>query len=57
MGTGGIGFYPYTSTAANSVTKQSDTYGWLKVTLQADGHYSWQFVRTSGGSYSDSGSR
>jgi hypothetical protein len=56
-GTGGIGFYDWTSTAANVAAQQAGTYGWLKLTLRADGHYDWQFIRTSGGTYSDSGSR
>ena len=56
-GTGGIGFYDWTSTAANLATQQAGTYGWLKLTLHADGHYDWQFVGTSGGSYTDRGSR
>ena len=56
-GTGGIGSYDWTSTAANVVTQQAGTYGWLKLTLHADGHYDWQFIGTSGGSYTDRGSR
>jgi hypothetical protein len=56
-GTGGIGFYDWTSTAANVATQQAGTYGWLKLTLHADGHYNWQFIGTSGGSYTDRGSR
>jgi len=57
VGTGGIGFYCFTSTAANSAARQCNTYGWLKLTLHPDGHYAWQFVRTSGGSFTDSGTR
>jgi hypothetical protein len=56
-GTGGIGFYDWTSTAANVAAQQAGTYGWLKLTLHADGHYDWQFIRTSGGTYTDNGSR
>lgn len=56
-GTGGIGLYDWTSTAANVATQQAATYGWLKLTLHTDGHYDWQFIRTSGGTYTDSGSR
>jgi Glycosyl hydrolases family 16 len=57
VGTGGIGSYSWTSTASNVATQQADTYGWLKLTLHADGHYDWQFIRTSGGGYTDRGSR
>ena len=56
-GTGGIGFYPWSDTAANVAVHQTGTYGWLKLTLHADGHYAYTFMRTSGGSFSDSGSR
>jgi hypothetical protein len=57
VGTGGIGFYSWTSTAANVATQQTGTYGWLKLHLHPDGHYEWDFVGTSGGSYTDSGLR
>jgi cell division septation protein DedD len=56
-GTGGIGFYPWLDTAANVAVHQTGAYGWLKLTLHADGHYAYTFMRTSGGSFSDSGSR
>jgi acid phosphatase type 7 len=56
-GTGGIGSYSWTSTAKNVASQQDDTYGWLKLTLHADGHYDWHFIGTSGGSYTDGGSR
>ena len=55
VGTGGIGFYPYTGTDANSVVKQADTFGVLMLTLK-DGTYDWQFVRAAGGSFTDAGS-
>ena len=54
VGTGGIGFYPWTGTAPNSVTKQTGTYGVLDLTLRA-GSYGWRFQPTSGGTYTDSG--
>jgi hypothetical protein len=57
VGTGGIGFYPWSNTAPNVVTQQTGTYGWLKLILHADGHYAYQFVRTSGGTFTDSGTR
>ena len=52
VGTGGIGFYPWTGTAPNSVTKQTGTYGVLDLTLRA-GSYGWRFQPTSGGTYTD----
>jgi len=55
VGTGGIGFYAWTGTAANSVVKQADTFGVLMLTL-ADGSYDWSFLRAAGGSFADSGS-
>jgi hypothetical protein len=57
VGTGGIGFYPFTTTAPNSAVHQSDTYGWEKLVLHPDGTYDWRFIRTSGGTFTDSGSR
>jgi acid phosphatase type 7 len=54
VGTGGIGFYPWTGTARNSVTKQTGTYGVLNLTLRA-GSYGWRFQPTSGGTYTDAG--
>jgi alkaline phosphatase len=55
VGTGGIGLYPFTGTAPNSVTRQSDTFGVLELTLGA-GAYRWEFVRAAGGGYTDRGS-
>jgi acid phosphatase type 7 len=55
VGTGGIGFYAFRGTAPNSLTRQSDTYGILDLTL-GNGNYSWSFARAAGGSYADSGS-
>jgi hypothetical protein len=57
VGTGGIGFYPYSTIHPSSAVHQSDTYGWLRLVLHADGHYGWSFVRTGGGTFTDSGSR
>ena len=54
VGTGGIGFYPFTSTAPNSVTRQATTYGVLDLTLR-DGSYDWRFVPVAGGTYTDRG--
>src|SRR4051794_34771479 len=55
VGTGGIGFYPFTSTAPNSVARQAATYGVLDLTLR-DGSYDWRFAPVAGGTYRDSGS-
>ena len=56
VGTGGIGFYDFRgATAPNSVTRQSDTFGVLDLSL-GNGAYSWRFARAAGGSYADSGS-
>ena len=55
VGTGGRSFYSFTETAANSVVKQSDTFGVLIFTLH-DGSYDWQFARAAGGTFTDSGS-
>lgn len=57
VGTGGIGFYPFTSSAANTKVRSSDTYGWLKLVLHADGGYTYQFVGTGGGTTTDAGFR
>ena len=50
IGTGGVGFYPWTQKA--SLTQQSNTYGALKLTL-APSSYAGQFLRSAGGSFSD----
>jgi len=55
VGTGGMGFYSFGGTAANSVVRQNNTYGVLMLTL-GSGTYSWQFVRAAGGTFADSGS-
>ncbi len=55
VGTGGIGFYTFTDTAPNSAARSDNTYGVLKLTL-GNGTYSWQFIPTSGGTFTDSGS-
>jgi parallel beta-helix repeat protein len=55
VGTGGIGFYTFSNTAPNSAARTDNTYGLLKLTLNS-GSYNWQFVPTSGGTFTDSGS-
>ena len=54
VGTGGMGFYRFTNTAPNSVTRQASTHGVLDLTLR-DGAYDWRFVPVAGGTYTDSG--
>jgi beta-glucanase (GH16 family) len=56
VGTGGIGFYTFKDTAANSVTRTDSTYGVLRLTL-GNGRYRWRFVRTGGTAFTDSGER
>jgi hypothetical protein len=54
VGTGGIGFYAFKDKAANSVKRTDSTYGVLRLTL-GKGRYGWQFVRTGGTPFADSG--
>jgi hypothetical protein len=54
VGTGGYSHYVIGTPAANSVARNSDTYGVLKLTLHAHS-YDWQFVPISGGIFSDAG--
>jgi acid phosphatase type 7 len=54
-GTGGRSHYPYTGTAANSVVKNDDTFGVLKLSLHASS-YDWQFLPEPGKTFADSGS-
>jgi PKD repeat protein len=56
IGTGGFTPSKFGSTPRpNSEVRQTGTYGVLKLTLTADG-YSWEFVPTAGGTFTDSGS-
>lgn len=54
VGTGGIGYYPFTGTAANLDASNASTYGVLQMTLRPTS-YSWSFVPTKAGGYTDSG--
>ncbi len=54
VGTGGKNHYTFTTTQANSVVRNPDTYGILKLTLHATS-YDWQFVPEAGKTFSDSG--
>jgi hypothetical protein len=55
VGTGGIGFYSFTTSNASVQSKDAATYGVLKLTLGAAG-YSWQFIPESGKTFTDAGS-
>jgi acid phosphatase type 7 len=54
VGTGGIGFYPRTGTAPNSVAYQASTYGVLRLTLSASSA-DFRFMPAGSGTYSDAG--
>ncbi|MEO5317767.1 hypothetical protein PV761_04140 [Arthrobacter sp. CC3] len=55
--TGGIGLRTFTSNPAYSERKFTDTWGHLRMSLKADGSYTWEFRPVSGGMQTDSGSR
>lgn len=54
---GGEGLYEFAPIppGSNLEVRNNDTWGVLKVTLKATG-YNWQFIRSAGGSFTDSGS-
>ncbi len=52
VGTGGIGFYPWSTGEPNLVTQQANTYGALKLVLYRRS-WSTQFLRSGGGHYTD----
>jgi alkaline phosphatase len=54
VGTGGIGFYSFRDTAANSEARSDSSYGVLRMTLR-DGSYDWQFQNTGGTPFTDAG--
>jgi acid phosphatase type 7 len=56
VSTGGIGLRSFTDSPGYIVKRFSDTHGWLKLTLNADGSFSWAFNPVDGSS-TDSGSR
>jgi hypothetical protein len=55
IGMGGRSHYAVGAPVANSVVRNSDTFGVLKLTLRA-GAYDWRFVPEAGRTYADSGS-
>lgn len=54
VGTGGIGFYGFSGTSANSAARNANTYGVLQLAL-GSGSYSWKFAPVNGGTFTDSG--
>jgi hypothetical protein len=55
-GTGGGGGATFPAIRANSVVRDGETYGVLKLTLRPDG-YDWRFVPVEGSTFTDSGGR
>jgi hypothetical protein len=56
VGTGGKNHYSTGTALANSVVRNSDTYGFLKLTLRPTS-YDWQFIPEPGKTFTDSGTR
>ena len=56
VGTGGKNHYQFMSVQPNSLVRNPDTYGILKLTLHA-ASYDWQFVPEPGKTFTDSGTR
>ena len=54
VGTGGKNHYTITSVKPNSVVRNTDTYGFLRLTLHSTS-YDWQFVPEPGKTFTDSG--
>ena len=55
VGTGGASHYGFSTIRPNSVVRNSDTFGVLKLTLHATG-YDWEFVPAAGQTFTDRGS-
>ncbi len=53
-GTGGRSHYSFSTPIANTEAYSTDTWGVLKLTLDA-ASYSWEFIPIAGGTYRDSG--
>jgi acid phosphatase type 7 len=56
VSTGGIGLREFTSSPSYIVKRFSDTHGWLKLTLEDDGGFTWEFMPVAGPG-TDSGRR
>ena len=55
VGTGGRGLRPFEAIHPESVARQAESFGVLRLTLRPRG-YSWRFLTASGPAYGDSGS-
>jgi hypothetical protein len=55
VGTGGIGFYPFTGTAPNVEASNATTHGALRMRLYARS-YDWKFIPAAQGTFTDAGS-
>jgi hypothetical protein len=55
IGTGGATLLPFKTIQPNSLVRNVDTHGVLKLTLLGDG-YRWRFIPVAGKTFSDSGS-
>ena len=55
VGTGGAGLRPFYGTLTNSQVKNAQTWGVIKLTLNADS-YAWNFVPVAGKTFTDAGS-
>ena len=54
VGTGGVSHYSFGAIKPNSRAHNADTYGVLKLTLNANS-YGWKFVPVAGKNFTDSG--
>ena len=55
-GTGGDSHGAFTTIAANSLVRNNDTFGVLKLTLHASS-FDWQFIPIAGQTFTDSGTQ
>ena len=55
VGSGGRGFYTFSTTIANTEAYNYDTFGVLKLTLYAES-YTWEFIPVAGQTFTDAGS-
>jgi hypothetical protein len=53
VGTGGIGLYPFTSSAPNLEAANDTTWGVLRLDLGDDGAYTGRFIPAAGGMFTD----
>ena len=53
-GMGGVGFYGFGTIQPNSLARNNDTFGVLKLTLHSNS-WDWAFVPQAGKTYNDSG--